>query len=78
MNRLLKKLNTASTKFAKTICNAENELRDKIDFEFSIVDQAGDGFVIEARGDNAPMDKCLEAIKNLGRLDYDTYLELCI
>ena len=80
MNRILKKLNTAQVKYQDIIDSVEGELKNKIEFEFSVFYQSSDGWVIlgieGAR--NAPFEDCLLVIKEKGCLSLKDYLNITI
>ena len=57
----------------------EKILSDKIDFEFDIFYQPGDGFVIhDSDIGNAPLAPCLVVIHSKGKLSEDDYRSLTI
>lgn len=73
------KLINAKLKYDSEVCNFENKLSSKIDFEFSIFWQPSDGFVIlDLFTHNAYLFECLKTIKEFGKLSHDDYLRLCI
>jgi hypothetical protein len=75
MKNLIDKLNKTHTAYWSAIDNLESYLSDKIDFEFSIFEQPGDGFVIQYDSHNAPLDSCLRIIKCKGKLSLDDYMD---
>ena len=46
MDRILKKLKKAQSKYEGVISSIEQEIADKVEFDFSIFWQPSDGFVI--------------------------------
>lgn len=75
MNRLLKKLLIAQSKYEGVIGNVEYSISDKVEFDFSIFWQPSDGFVMLAFDRyNAPLDKLLRIIQQKGRLTEEDYM----
>jgi len=76
MNRQLKKLMNAQSKYDSVIGNVEAELSNKVGFEFSIFWQPSDGFVMLAfDSKNAALTPILDIIKKKGFLNEDDYLK---
>jgi hypothetical protein len=76
MNRQLKKLMNAQSKYDSVIGNVEAELSNKVGFEFSIFWQPSDGFVMLAfDSKNAALAPILDIIKKKGFLNEDDYLK---
>lgn len=75
-NKLILNLNKAHGKYLSAIGDVEELISDKVEFDFSILFQDSDGFVmLNPDGSyNAPLDKCLEIIKNKGVLTTEDYL----
>lgn len=80
MKKIINKLNKAESVYNGVINSVEVSLADKIDFEFSIIYQSSDGFVIlcEETNHNAPIKPCLEIIEKKGRLSFEDYMEYSI
>lgn len=79
MKRILNKLNTLHHKYAAEITHAESQIGDKIEFEFFILWQQSDGFVIgDLDGGNAPLGECLEVISEKGNFTHDDFEALKI
>lgn len=75
MNRLLKKLLIAQSKYEGAIGNVESSISDKVEFDFSIFWQPSDGFVMLAFDRyNAPLDNLLRIIQQKGRLTEEDYM----
>lgn len=75
MDRLLKKLRTAQSKYDGVIGSVESELSDRIEFDFSIFWQPSDGFVMLAFDRyNAPLGCLLQIIKAKGKLTEEDYM----
>lgn len=79
MKRLLNKLNRAYVKYDDTIRSAEAEISGKVQFEFHIAYQQGDGWVMVTdtyyNSKNAPLKPLLEIIKKKGVLTEEDYLK---
>lgn len=75
-NSLLRKLMIAQRKYDSAIGNVEAILADKIEFDFSIIWQPSDGFVIlDVDGHhNAPLARCLDVILLKGKLSLSDYM----
>ena len=74
MKKELKALEAAYHKYQTAIGVMEAKIADKVEFEFSIFWQPGDGFVIaDDEMGNGMFDKCLEIIEQKGRLSYEDY-----
>jgi len=58
----------------------EKKLEKFIEFDFFVMYQPSDGFVIVQKedGDNAPLAKCIAIIEKHGCLSYDNYTDECI
>ncbi len=79
MKRIINKLINAQSKYNSVIGAVEQEISDKVEFDFSIFWQPSDGFVIVDDGmGNAPISKCLEIINKRGRLTKDDFDGVCI
>lgn len=79
MNRLVKKLMTAQSKYDGAIGSVEKEIFDKVEFDFSIFWQPSDGFVMcDNDIGNAPISECINVINKKGRLTYEDFKSECI
>lgn len=80
VKRLLDKLEKAHATYESAKGSMESYLADKCEFgeELSVDYQPSDGFVIQYDSDNAPLDSCLDVIKEKGALSHDDFLYLCI
>lgn len=76
--RIETKLERAHSKYISIIEGVEADLASKIDFEFSILYQSADGFVIEHEAHNAPISSCLRIIDKKGRLTEEDYFKVTI
>ena len=80
MEKTYQNLVLAKYKYDAAIAKIENTLRNKVKFEFAVLFQQSDGFVIlhteETR--NAPLSACLDIIKGKGELTYKDYIKECI
>ena len=75
MDRRLKKLQNAQSKYEGVIGSVEDEISDKVEFDFSIFWQPSDGFVMVAFDRyNAPLWKVLKIIKTKGKLTEEDYM----
>lgn len=76
VNKLVK----AKEKYDLEILNIENQIRNKVDFVFSILYQESDGFVVlsEETSENARLTICLRVINEKGKLSYEDYKKLTI
>ena len=76
MDRILKKLKSAQSKYEGVISSVEIEILDKIEFDFSIFWQPSDGFVMLAFDRyNAPLCRLLQIIKTKGKLTEEDYMD---
>jgi hypothetical protein len=79
MKRLMNKLHNAQSKYDNVIGSVEYEINDKVKFEFNILHQESDGWVMlaEIDGDsrNAGLYGLLEVIKKKGVLTEDDYMK---
>jgi len=79
MKRLMNKLRNAQSKYNSVIGSVEAEIADKVKFDFNILYQESDGWVMVAEIDgdskNAGLDFLLEIIKQKGVLIEDDYLK---
>lgn len=73
MKKILNQLSKAQSNYKAAINKAEAEIEDKIDFDFYIMYQPSDGFVVVSDDTNAPLADCLLIIKEKGRLSYEDY-----
>lgn len=73
---VINKLNSALGKYNSAIGSIEADLCGKIDFEFAIIYQPSDGFVLldTANANNAPLSTCLKIIEEKGHLSHEDYL----
>ncbi len=74
VKRIMKKLKNAESRYSSVVGSVEAEIADKVDFDFNILYQESDGFVMlafDAR--NAPIDNLLKIIKEKGKLTKDDY-----
>jgi hypothetical protein len=79
MNRLIKKLKTAQIKYEESIGFVEKEIADKVEFDFSIIWQPSDGFVMcDDDMGNASINDCIKLINEKGFLTYEDYKSHCI
>lgn len=79
LNKEMKKLEKAYYKYSSAIGTMEGLLSGLTDFDFGILYQTGDGFVI-ADDDckNAPLDECIRIIKKEGFLSHYRYTKITI
>lgn len=86
-NQMSKKINKEYIKLKKTYSDYQsqcrkfqNELSDKIEFDFYVDYQPSDGFVIGHSEEchNAPVFSCLNIIEKKGVLTYDDYKDVLI
>lgn len=79
MKRLMNKLHTAQSKYDSTVGDVEAAIVDKVQFDFNILHQESDGWVMLARIDgdskNAGLNQLLEIIKKKGVLSEDDYMK---
>ena len=68
MNRDIKKINNARLKYYKAISNLESKIIDRVKFDFFILYQEADNFVLCYDGYNSPLLECLMEIKKNGIL----------
>ena len=77
-NRLLNKLHNHRSKYEKIIRTVEDELREYIDEEFSIIYQSSDGFVLIIETNtiqyNVPLNEVLETIQATGEFCIQDYI----
>lgn len=74
MKKELKAMEAAHDKYTSAISAFHDAIADKVDFEFFVFWQPGDGFVIaDNEMGNGQLDKCLEIIAQKGRLTYEDY-----
>jgi len=73
-----KKLNTAHSKYQSAIGSLEAEISTAFDFDFSIIYQNSDGFVIEHNSYNAPLSECLGIIIKKGILTEEEFFNISI
>lgn len=79
MDRRLKKLLTAQIRYEGVIGSVEQEIADKVGFDFSIFWQPSDGFVMLAFDRyNAPLWRILKIIKDKGFLNEEDYMDVTI
>jgi hypothetical protein len=76
----LKNLIKSKNKYDSEIDNIYKKLEFFVEFDFFIMYQPSDGFVIvhQENCHNAPLLKCIGIIERYGRLSYDNYLDECI
>jgi len=76
----LKKLVKAKQAYDKEIENVYRQLEPFVKFDFFVMHQQGDGFVIvdKENNHNARVSCCKIVIERDGFLDYDNYLPECI
>lgn len=80
MKNYHKKLMKAQDNLMCLIKQTESELANKIEFsDYSIFYQHSDVvFVIQYNLHNAPLDCCIDIIKDKGKLSLEDYLDACI
>lgn len=82
MRYVIQQLNTAYSNYNDTIKKVESFLISKVEFEFKILYQQGDGHVIldigSDSGDLAPLDICLDIIDNKGKLTHKEFKKFSI
>jgi hypothetical protein len=80
LNVSLKKLEVIKQKYDLEIKSIENKLKPFVDFDFFIMYQPSDGFVVvhEEIAHNAPLGSCVDIIKRNGKLGYEDYLIECV
>ena len=76
----LKKLVKAKQTYEKEIDNVYEKLKPFVEFDFFVMNQQGDGFVIvdKENSHNARLSRCILVIERDGVLNYDNYLPECI
>ena len=77
MTRFERRLNNAHNKYTDVVKSIENEMRQRgyVEFNFSIMHQPGDGFVLlDEDSNNALFEKCMSIINSKGVLSHDDYL----
>lgn len=74
-NISLNSVRKAHEKYLSEINKIQTQLKDFVEFEFFIVAQEGDGFVIVhiEETHNAPLEMCISIIKEKGTLTYSDY-----
>ena len=76
MDRRLKELLNAQSKYEGVIGSVAEEISDKVEFDFSIFWQPSDGFVMLAFDRyNAPLSRLLQIIKIKGKLTEEDYMD---
>lgn len=66
----------AQTKYENIIGGVECQIVKNVDFDFCIVWQPSDGFVIcDMDGNNSALSTCLEIINNIGLLTHKKFKE---
>lgn len=80
LKREVNKLTTAKARYDTAVVELESKISDAVEFEFGIIYQPSDGFVIlHVEGShNAPLECCLDIIKGDGVLSYEEYQGICI
>jgi len=80
MSPRIKKLINAKEKYDTELHKFRESLRQHIQFNFFIMHQPSDGFVIvhDEYCHNAPLYKCIDIINTKGVLCYEDYLKECI
>lgn len=75
---LFKKLVTAHSKYQVAIGALEGEIADRVEFDFSILYQPSDGFVIldYEKSGNALLSSCLWVIEEDGKLTREEFSKL--
>ena len=76
----LKKLVNAKKKYDDEIKEIYNKIKPLVEFDFFIMHQASDGFVIvhQEKTHNARLSVCIRIIEDKGKLNYEDYLLECI
>ena len=77
---IYKELSESHDIFVSKTKELEQSLLKKIEFEFFIVYQYSDGFVIVKTdsAENAPLNKCVSIINKKGILSYSDYKDITI
>jgi hypothetical protein len=75
-----KNLKTIHDKYEAQCSYMNNILSEKIEFDFFVMYQYTDGFVVVHKEDNynAPLQLCIEIIKEKEVLSFEDYRYLCI
>ena len=75
-----KAIQKALGKYDDAVGDLEYKLSEYIDFDFSVMYQPSDGFVIVKidTAHNAPLSKCISVIESKGKLTVEDYLNLSI
>jgi len=71
----ISKLMAAKSKYDKEIAALEDRLSPFIEFDFFIIWQQGDGFVIVSDDVNSSLEKCIEIIQKEEKLTFNDFLE---
>lgn len=76
----MRALNTAHLKYQAAIGVMEGKIAGYVDFDFSIIDQPGDGLCVlnYDTSDVAPLDRCLDLINTGERLTIGRHKIECI
>lgn len=76
LETIFKKIEDSHSKYQGEIGRMEAALQDLADFEVAVEYQPSDGFVVGDEHSNlAGLDKCIEIIRNTGKLSHEDYLE---
>jgi hypothetical protein len=80
INKLVRRVLKTRDDYKSAVERLEYELKDLVEFEFYVIYQPSDGFVIlhEEKAHNAPLYKCIDIIKEKGMLTYKDYLREAI
>ena len=84
MKKIIKALERSRENHLNAIGKAESLLKEKVDFDFYIFYQEGDGFVMgyydsdDEFSKNASLDRVLQVIEHKGILTLDDYMKLSI
>jgi hypothetical protein len=78
--QILKKLYIAQSKYESSVGYVEALIKDNIPFDFSVIFQDSDGWLLLNAGTNnlAPLDSCLIVIENNGTLTEEDFKQLAI
>ena len=78
--QIMNKLSKAQSKYQSAVGDIEVELIDKILFDFTVIYQDSDGWCIlnAYTADLAPVQSCLNIIKNKGFLSVEDFKCECI
>jgi hypothetical protein len=77
MEAIISALNNARKQYNKSLSYAQKRIQKKVEFDFYIMYQESDGFVIvdKEESHNAHLSTCLYIIEQKGRLSLDDFMD---